>query len=51
MDSKLLIDMFHLGLPWLEKVIRPVLVYDELMRRLDEMSRTLAGLKSALSNS
>jgi uncharacterized membrane protein YcaP (DUF421 family) len=27
MDSKLFADMFHLGLPWAEKIIRPVLVY------------------------
>src|SRR5438876_1061180 len=27
MDSKLWSDMFHLGLPVLEKVLRPVLVY------------------------
>jgi uncharacterized membrane protein YcaP (DUF421 family) len=27
MDSKLLNDMFHLGLPLLEKILRPVIVY------------------------
>src|SRR6184192_2491581 len=27
MNHQLFADMFHLGLPWLEKVIRPVLVY------------------------
>ena len=27
MDTKLFGDMFHLGLPWIEKILRPVLVY------------------------
>jgi uncharacterized membrane protein YcaP (DUF421 family) len=27
MHSKLLYDMFHLGLPWAEKILRPVVVY------------------------
>jgi uncharacterized membrane protein YcaP (DUF421 family) len=27
MDSKLIADMFHLGLPWGEKILRPILVY------------------------
>jgi uncharacterized membrane protein YcaP (DUF421 family) len=27
MDSKILTDMFHLGLPVLEKIIRPIIVY------------------------
>jgi uncharacterized membrane protein YcaP (DUF421 family) len=27
MHSKLLSDMFHLGLPWAEKVLRPIFVY------------------------
>jgi uncharacterized membrane protein YcaP (DUF421 family) len=27
MDAKLVSDMFHLGLPWLEKILRPVIVY------------------------
>jgi uncharacterized membrane protein YcaP (DUF421 family) len=27
MDSKLVGDMFHLGLPWAEKIIRPIFVY------------------------
>src|SRR5437588_677255 len=27
MHSKLLSDMFYLGLPWAEKILRPVLVY------------------------
>ena len=31
MDSKIIIDMFHLGLPWAEKIIRPILVYGFLV--------------------
>src|SRR2546427_7455653 len=27
MNHQLFADMFHLGLPWLEKIIRPVVVY------------------------
>src|SRR5450759_4892036 len=27
MHSKLLSDMFYLGLPWAEKILRPILVY------------------------
>src|ERR1700761_7498020 len=27
MDARILTDMFHLGLPWIEKVLRPVFVY------------------------
>jgi uncharacterized membrane protein YcaP (DUF421 family) len=27
MDSRVLTDMFHLGLPWIEKILRPVVVY------------------------
>src|SRR5213080_1548682 len=27
MDSKILHDMFSLGLPWIEKIIRPIVVY------------------------
>ena len=27
MDAKMWNDMFHLGLPWMEKVLRPVFVY------------------------
>ena len=27
MDSKVLADMFHLGLPWIEKILRPIIVY------------------------
>ena len=27
MDSRVLTDMFHLGLPWAEKMLRPIVVY------------------------
>src|SRR6266545_1297734 len=31
MDSKILHDMFSLGLPWIEKILRPILVYASLI--------------------
>src|SRR5919204_1759950 len=27
MDARIITDMFHLGQPWLEKILRPVMVY------------------------
>jgi hypothetical protein len=56
MDSKLLHDMFFLGLPLAEKILRPVIVegdpdvltddHDECVARLDQITAQLAALRS-----
>ena len=45
MDATLWAEMFHLHLPVLEKVLRPILVYGFILRRLEALSIDGAALR------